>query len=369
MAIFEITQESLIPLFETKFGSEGIYERKDLQRLLKQHIDVLSDDLMVIAEEFGDWADSNRRIDLLCIDRDANLVVVEIKRTEDGGHMELQALRYAAMVSAMTFRQLIDAHAFYRNPQDPSIEQAEEAVLEFLGWNEPQEDRFAGEVRIVLASADFSKELTTSVIWLNDQGLDILCIRLKPYKLADGRVLLDVQQIIPLPEASAYQTQIRAKEQAGRQHRSERHDLRYKFWADLLSLAKTKTDLHANRKPGIYGWIGGGIGKAGLSLNYATREDDSQVELYIDFGLGSDEKNLQVLNEFQQHKDAIEASFGDQLEWQDLPASRGCRIRNRIEGGWRTSQEEWPGIHEKLVEAMIRLDRALRPYVPKLRIA
>lgn len=367
MAIFEITKENLIPLSETKFGSEGIYERKDLQRLLKQHIDVLADDLMVIAEEFGDWADSNRRIDLLCIDRDASLVVVEIKRTEDGGHMELQALRYAAMVSAMTFRQLIDAHAHYRNPQEPSAEQAEAAVLEFLGWDEAKEDQFADQVRIVLASADFSKELTTSVIWLNDQGLDILCIRMKPYRLLDGRILLDVQQIIPLPEASAYQTQIRAKEQAGRQHRSERYDLRHKFWADLLKLAKTKTDLHANRKPGVYGWIGGGIGKAGLSLNYATREDDSQVELYIDFGPGSDEKNIQVLNEFQTNKEAIEKAFGETLEWQELPDSRGCRIRRIVNGGWRSSQEDWPAIHANLVEAMIKLDGALRPYVQKSR--
>jgi hypothetical protein len=28
--------------------------------------------------------------------------LVELKRTADGGHMELQALRYAAMVSTMT---------------------------------------------------------------------------------------------------------------------------------------------------------------------------------------------------------------------------------------------------------------------------
>jgi RecB family endonuclease NucS len=88
---------------KTNFGIEGIMERKDIQRLLSEQISVLDESLMVIAEEFGDWLDSSRRIDLLCIDSDANLVVVELKRTEDGGLMELQALRYAAMVSAMTF--------------------------------------------------------------------------------------------------------------------------------------------------------------------------------------------------------------------------------------------------------------------------
>ena len=69
---------------------------------------------MVITEEFGDWLDSLRRIDLLCVNSDANLVVIELKRSDDGGHMELQALRYAAMVSAMTFDQAVETFARYK---------------------------------------------------------------------------------------------------------------------------------------------------------------------------------------------------------------------------------------------------------------
>ena len=55
-----------------------------------------------------------------------------------------------------------------------------------------------------------SRELTTSVLWLNDRGLDIRCVRLKPYKMGD-RVFLDVRQVIPLPEAEAYQVSVREK--------------------------------------------------------------------------------------------------------------------------------------------------------------
>src|SRR5690606_21638779 len=103
MAIFEMTQAGLAPVAETRFDAEGLRERADLQRLVRENISILEDGLMVVAEEFGEWMDSSRRIDLLCLDTDANLVVVELKRTNDGGHMELQAIRYAAMVSAMTF--------------------------------------------------------------------------------------------------------------------------------------------------------------------------------------------------------------------------------------------------------------------------
>jgi hypothetical protein len=104
--------------------------------------------------------------------------------------------------------------------------------LEFLELEEPDEEEFAQDVRIVLASAEFSKELTTAVIWLNDHGLDIRCVRLKPYKDGD-RTLLDVQTVIPLLEAEAYQVQIREKQQRERaSRRSSRYFTRYDVSVD-----------------------------------------------------------------------------------------------------------------------------------------
>jgi RecB family endonuclease NucS len=44
----------------------------------------------VIAEEYGLSEDSRRRIDLLALDRSGTLVVIELKRTDDGGDMELR---------------------------------------------------------------------------------------------------------------------------------------------------------------------------------------------------------------------------------------------------------------------------------------
>src|SRR5271166_3910017 len=105
MPIFEITHEAIRRIPTTSFSIAGIKERSDLQRLLRNQIDVVSPDTLVLSEEFGEWEDSRRRIDLLGIDRDANLLVIELKRTEDGGHMELQAIRYAAMVSTLTFER------------------------------------------------------------------------------------------------------------------------------------------------------------------------------------------------------------------------------------------------------------------------
>ena len=60
-------------------------------------------------------------------------------------------------------------------------------------------------------------------MWLNDRGLSIQCVRLIPY--ADGkRVLLDVQQVIPLPEAEAYQVRLREKSRKERESRQSNRD-------------------------------------------------------------------------------------------------------------------------------------------------
>ena len=223
MAIYRIRNDKLSAIQQTTFATEGIRERDDLQKLLREQIEVISPETLIISEEFGGWQESKRRIDLLAIDKDANLVVVELKRTEDGGHMDLQSIRYAAMASALTFKKAVDilGQHLSKNGLD---DDPQATLLEFLEWDEPDEDIFAQDVRIVLAAANFSKEITTSVMWLNDHGLDIRCIRLRPYR--DGEYLfLDVQQTIPLPEAAEYQIQLRDKVHQERMVRRDGRDL------------------------------------------------------------------------------------------------------------------------------------------------
>jgi hypothetical protein len=223
MAIYDISEGRLAPLPSTTFVESEIRERDHLQQLLKRQIEVVSPDTRIISEEFSNWQDSRRRIDLLGLKKDGSLVVIELKRSEDGGHMELQALRYAAMISSLTFDQAVDIFEDYLNSIDSEAD-ARSTLLEFLDWELEEENEFAQEVQIVLASAEFSKEITTTVLWLNDNGLDIRCVRLKPYIDGD-RTLVDIQQVIPLPEAEAYQVQMKQKNRLEKVARRQSRDL------------------------------------------------------------------------------------------------------------------------------------------------
>ena len=55
MPIFELSNNSIIRLNTTSFSKAGILERDDLQRLLRDQIEVVAPDVLIISEEFGEW--------------------------------------------------------------------------------------------------------------------------------------------------------------------------------------------------------------------------------------------------------------------------------------------------------------------------
>lgn len=320
MAIYELKSDSINKLQETSFVEQGIQERGTLQKLLRENIEVISPDTMVISEEFSQWEDSYRRIDLLGLDKNANLVVIELKRTEDGGHMELQAIRYAAMISTMTFENTVDAHAQYLLKKGIE-EDAKERILDFLPTSEIDEEEFAQDVRILLVSSDFSKEITTAVMWLNKKDLDIRCVRLCPYTI-DDKTLLDVQQVIPLPEASEYIIRLKEKEKSEKLSRGKKWDepafmkaLEANKGADKVTIAKEILEWSKEKAD----WIWWGRGKRSGSFVPVIGPEGNGSTFIIVWTYGVVENQFQWL----ARKDA----FKDESQRKEL-----VRRLNRIPG-------------------------------------
>lgn len=365
MALYEIKSDSINPIETTRFDMAGLRERADLQRLLKKQMEVVLNDVLIIAEEFGEWEDSRRRIDLLAIDKEANLVVIELKRTEDGGHMELQAVRYAAMVSTLTFESVVDVYQRFLQSGGRGSLDPEQGILDFLGWKDRGEDEFARDVKIVLISSNFSKELTGAVLWLNKRDLDIRCIRLVPYN-DNGRTLIDVQQIIPLPEAEEYQVKIKKKEQEDREERAS-HALLRRFWETLLAAGEDRNPLHSKMSAGPRSFVGASAGIRGFTYYYIANRFDRRVELYID--RGEAEYNKRLFEQIKNYKDEIEERFGEELSWEGLFGKRACRIAYHLPGNeFRGDESAWPEMHQAMIDGMIRLEIAVGPVLPRLNL-
>ncbi len=149
---------------------------------------------------------------------------------------------------------------------------------------------------------------------------------------------------------------------------AERHIIRKRFWTQLLEHSKTKTKLHSNLSPTPYNWIGTGSGVRGLGFNYGLTQHSATVELYIDRGKDCEKDNKSIFDDFFMHKDKIEQTFGDTLEWQSLEGKRACRICKPISLGGYKDENKWPKIHEVMVDTMIKFESAIKPYIKELKV-
>lgn len=194
--------------------SAGVKENV-LRDLLVLHLGQLDTErkLMVLACEYTNWSDASRFIDVLAIDEDQNLVVVELKRTKDGGHAELQALRYAAMLSTHTFDHVVDALLGHRRKtdQEATRDKAQADLLEFFGLLDASEVKLSEMPRIMLISQGYSVEITTTVLWLrNHTDIDISCHTVALYPYGD-KFALYFDLLLPLPEQTSYLVKVRNK--------------------------------------------------------------------------------------------------------------------------------------------------------------
>ena len=56
------------------------------------------------------------------------------------------------------------------------------------------------------------------------------------------------------------------------------------------------------------------------------------------------------------------------LSWRRLDDKQACRIAYTVTGGgWKSDESKWPAIQDAMIDAMIRLEKALTPHLAKLK--
>lgn len=192
----DIEDKQISKLAPKTFIELGLLERFDIQEWIAGSPEILGEDLLVVAKEHE--LPSRIRIDLLAVDRNANLVVIELKRDESGSAVEWQAIKYASYCSNITTEELF---AFYAQYLQSDTEEAQSRIEEFIDGELSELNQ--GQ-RIILVAREFHSDVASAVLWLRDYGVDITCIRLRPYVDLDNGLFVNPDIITPLPEARDY---------------------------------------------------------------------------------------------------------------------------------------------------------------------
>jgi len=199
----------LVKLIPKGFGELGVLERFDLEEWIEKAPDILGEELLVIAKEYA--LPSGIRLDLLAIDKQANLVIIELKRGDSGRDAEWQATKYASYCSNFLADEIFSCYAQYLNVD------MDDAKLRIEKFIDEELEKLNEQQRIILVAKEFHSDVVSAVLWLRDYGVEIKCIRLRPYVDHDDDLFITPDVIIPLPEAADYLERKEVKQREARQ--------------------------------------------------------------------------------------------------------------------------------------------------------
>jgi hypothetical protein len=365
------------PLEVKRFTDLGFNERKHLQEWLENYPQALSpgegDELLIIQKEFDGFDDTRERLDLLAIDKDGNLVIIENKLDDSGRDVVWQALKYASYCANLKKQQVVEIFQRYLN-QKAQLEGAEPAnaekvLLEFLQADDLQSVQLntLKSQRLILVAAHYRKEVTNTVLWLSQFGVICQCFKVTPYQ-AGAELFLNVEQIIPTPEAADFMIGMMAKEaeeKSASHEQLNRHRLRLAFWEQALeAFSHSNCSLYNNISPGKDHWLSAGSGLSGMVFSIIFGKSEVRVEFSMARSQAA--ANQFVFNRLEAQKEKIEVSFGAALIWLPLPDRKACRIQySKPVDGY--DKANWPEMIQWLTEHMTRLGQALSGPLEKIK--
>ncbi|MCA4780321.1 DUF4268 domain-containing protein [Acinetobacter towneri] len=377
----DTANKKLKPLDITQLKHHNLTERYDLQEWLVSHPEALGEELLIIQKEFDGFDGTGERLDLLALDTKGQLVLIENKRDDSGRDAVWQALKYASYVAPFTSEDIVNVYANYLSkykPIDADLDAdayepehvhhtARILIEKFLGGNADldwmSQLNPKATQRIILVAGEFRKEVTNTALWLIEREIDVKCVKVSPYILND-QLLVDIQQIIPVPEASEYMVRLSRKDaeiKVIKERENSLGQLRIAYWTQLLEDFQNRSfDLFRNVNPVSVGWRSAGstIAKCNYNLIFAQKE----LRVEFEFATSSTEHNKKLFDFFYARKAEIEQSCGLQLDWRRSDDQKLSKIvvANAVEG---YNKARWPEYIQWHFENVQKFELVFKPYM------
>ncbi|WP_425040857.1 DUF4268 domain-containing protein [Primorskyibacter sp. S187A] len=365
----DLTQNRLSRLVQKRFADLNLRERDHLQEWLANQPDALGEELLIIQKEFDGFDETRERLDLLALDKDGNLVVIENKLDDSGRDVTWQALKYTAYVSGLTKTQIVDIYQQYLDRYEGGGNAAVR-ICEFMEVEELEETVLnpGNDQRMIFIAANFRREVTATVLWLLSRGIRAQCFKVTPFSFGE-ELMVDIQQIIPTPEAADFMIGMSSKEneeKAVQDTQRKRDKVRLDFWeATLEQMSRDGVSLFANISPGRGHWLSAGFGVRSCSFQLIFLRKEARVQLSLD--RPNKAENKWLFDRLFAQKEQIEAEFGSELIWRRMDGNKQSLIVFEAEFDG-DNRDMWPEISRWLSEHISKLEAALSQRTSQLQI-
>lgn len=219
-----------------------------------------------------------------------------------------------------------------------------------------------GARKVVWIAESFRPEHISALQFLNDNTTD---------GLSFFGVQIELWRIDKSPLAPKFEVVVKPNDWAktGREQArvavtsSPAKQLQLKFWSALAAkLAKEAPNIRV-QKPRPQHWYSTSIGRAlfNISATANTRDGILGVELY----LGGDEAKDHFTKLLLQKED-VEKQLGFELDWQELPDAKACRVATWYPDAPLEDLERWDEYTKWVMERLVAMEKVLRPIVKHL---
>ena len=165
-----------------EYDKEPVNKENEIENFLEEHITVLDKDIFIIGRQVR--TDDNKIIDLLGMDKDGNVIIIELKRGMSARAVISQALDYAVWAESMGYDELNritkenkgylgehnDLNGFFKSKfGDSKVPEP---------WNDNQ--------KIYIVAEQIDEKTRAMAQYLRERSVDIKCIEINFYKNNDG---------------------------------------------------------------------------------------------------------------------------------------------------------------------------------------
>lgn len=191
----EARVSSPVSLSEAGHAGPGSYTE-----WIVQHPQLLGARVRVVASDVRwDTPTGAARIDVLGLDADGRLVVGVVLVEDDPGQVLLRAMTQAAYASRLETQALADMHARHLRRMGQHISEDVAAHRLVVHTGHALDPVKLAQTRMVLFTEQVTAALGTTVVWLDEMGLDIALQRLQAYEAGDQALLIVSRAFPPEP--------------------------------------------------------------------------------------------------------------------------------------------------------------------------
>jgi hypothetical protein len=265
--LLQIDAGSPVALSPVAFS--GRVDELTLERWIVENPDLVGEKLLVLGHQLAEFEEDRDRLDILALDRFGEIVLIELKVTEDFRVTDLQALAYAGAYAKRTSKDLagtlerhmrkqatapaatadapalVDAvesalgfaHARLTGNDSaaPSAsptaipaavvtaEDARAAIASFIEIDDFSEWQPSQHVRIKLVAPNFPRRVLQTVKWLGDvYSVRLEAITVRLFETAPKKYSIAFERLLPLPTEDQFDMTVREREERQRQENTTR---------------------------------------------------------------------------------------------------------------------------------------------------